>query len=88
MLPNLDDDSLAFLESFSAKGHHRELQRGEVLIRQGDPSDDLYFVLSGRFSVCVSDFAEPVAEIGRGQPIGEIGFFADLPRTATVVALR
>jgi len=32
--------------------------------------------------------AEPIAEVAQGHPVGEIGFFAMLPRTATVVALR
>ena len=64
------------------------LRRGDVLMRQGEPSDALYFVLSGRFTVHVDGTAEPVAEIGQGQSVGEIGFFAGLPRNATVMALR
>jgi NTE family protein len=76
------------LEALAAAAQERELQRGEVLIKAGEPPDALYFVLSGRFSVHLNDVSEPIAEIGRGQPIGEIGFFAGLPRTATVAALR
>lgn len=66
----------------------RWLTRGEVLVRQGEPSDALHFVVSGRFSVQADATTEPFAEIGPGQPIGEIGFFAGRPRTATVTALR
>jgi len=76
------------LEALAAESQERELQRGEILISVGEPSDALYFVLSGRFSVHVGGAAEPIAEIGQGQPIGEIGFFAGVPRTATVTALR
>ena len=70
------------------RGGAADLRRGDILVRQGEPSDALYFVLSGRFTVHVEGAAEPIAEIAQGQPIGEIGFFAGLPRTATVIALR
>jgi NTE family protein len=64
------------------------LKRGDVLVRQGDVADALYVVVTGRFSVTVSGRSEPVAEVGPGQPIGEIAFLAGGARTATVTALR
>jgi NTE family protein len=64
------------------------LRRGEVLVRQGEPSDALYFVLSGRFTVHLDGAPESIGELGPGRTIGEIGFFAGLPRTATVIARR
>ena len=87
-VPDLDEKTLIGLEALTEGAQQRALPRGEVLIRQGEPSDTLYFVLSGRFSVHLAGEAEPTAEIGKGQPIGEIGFFAGLPRTATVKAMR
>ncbi|MGC2411039.1 MAG: cyclic nucleotide-binding and patatin-like phospholipase domain-containing protein [Methyloceanibacter sp.] len=60
--------------------------RGEVLMRQGDAADALYLVASGRFVVEVD--GRRIAEVGNGSPLGEIGFFADGIRTATVTALR
>jgi NTE family protein len=87
-LPALDGKTLKDLEALTLKAEQRELQRGEILVRQGEPSDALYFVLSGRFAVRVEGVLDRIAEIGQGQPIGEIGFFAGLPRTATVAALR
>jgi NTE family protein len=62
------------------------VRRGHVLMRQGDQADALYLVASGRFSVDVD--GHRLAEIGSGAPIGEIAFFADGTRTATVTALR
>lgn len=62
--------------------------RGAALVRQGEPSTALYLVASGRFHVWRAGEAEPVAEIGPGSPIGEIGFFSGGPRTATVRAER
>jgi NTE family protein len=62
------------------------VRRGEVLVRQGDSADALYLVISGRFAVDVD--GRHVAEVGSGAPIGEVAFFADGRRTATVTALR
>jgi len=87
-IPALSEWPLEQLEALAIDAEERDLERGEVLIREGGSPDALYFVLSGRFCVHVSDTADPIAEIGRGQPIGEIGFFAGLPRTANVTALR
>ena len=65
-----------------------ELLRGQVLIRQGDPADALYIVMSGRFVVNREGRRDPVCEIGPDQPIGEIAFLTGESRTATVRALR
>jgi NTE family protein len=87
-VPDLDASALNDLEALAERAERLTLRRGDMLLRQGEPSDALYFVLSGRFTVHVEGAAEPIAEIAQGQPIGEIGFFAGLPRTATVIALR
>jgi NTE family protein len=76
------------MEALARNAEPRELRRGEILIRQGELSDTLHFVVSGRFSVHTERVDEPIAEIGQGEPIGEIGFFANTRRTATVTALR
>jgi NTE family protein len=76
------------LQALITNAEQRVLHRGDVLMREGEPSDELYFVVSGRFMVERKGDGAPLAEIGHGQPIGEIGFFANLPRTATVRALR
>ena len=64
------------------------LKRGDVLVRQGETADALYVVVTGRFAVTVEGRREAVAELGPGQPIGEIAFLAGGARTATVTALR
>jgi NTE family protein len=87
-LPALDERTLKDLETLASDAELIEVRGGGILVRQGEPSDVLYFVLSGRFSVRSDGAADPIAEIAQGQPIGEIGFFAGLPRTATVSALR
>ena len=69
-----------------AKVHY--LLRGDVLVRQGAESNSVYVVASGRFEVWVEGQESAINEIGAGEPIGEIGFFAGIARTATIVAAR
>ncbi|WP_192177955.1 patatin-like phospholipase family protein [Mesorhizobium amorphae] len=83
-----DRASLLALEALAAESDRRVLRRGEVLVREGDPSDRFFVVLSGRFTVHKGDPIGSVAEIAQGELVGEIGFFAGLPRTATVLAAR
>ncbi|MET0653113.1 MAG: cyclic nucleotide-binding and patatin-like phospholipase domain-containing protein, partial [Hyphomicrobiaceae bacterium] len=64
------------------------LKRGETLVRQGEPADALYIVVTGRFIVTLDGSRIPIAELGPGQPVGEIAFLAGGTRTATVTALR
>ena len=65
-----------------------EVGRSEALVRQGEPADALYIVLSGRFVVTREGREAPITEIAPDQPIGEIAFLTGLDRTATVRALR
>ena len=83
-----DRASLVALEALAAESDRRVLRRGEVLVREGDPSDRFFVVLSGRFTVHKGDSTGSLAEIGQGELVGEVGFFAGLPRTATVLAAR
>ncbi|MCU0812810.1 MAG: patatin-like phospholipase family protein [Burkholderiaceae bacterium] len=68
-----------------------ELAGGEALLKQGDPGDAMYVIVSGRLRVYIEDGAAParaVREMGRGQIVGEISMFTDEPRSATVIAIR
>ena len=49
-------------------------------------SRSVYVVVSGRFEVWIEGQKSAINEIGVGEPIGEIGFFAGVPRTATIIA--
>ena len=75
----LSDDQLA--EIWSRTKIHN-LLRGERLVRQGTESRSVYVVVSGRFEVWIEGQKSAINEIGVGEPIGEIGFFAGVPRTA------
>jgi NTE family protein len=67
------------------------LVSGEVLFRQGDPSDSLYIVVSGRLIVLHTSDQKTeriVVELGHGEMVGEMGLVCREPRSATVVASR
>jgi phosphoserine phosphatase RsbU/P len=69
-------------------GETLELRPGDIVVRQGDDSDCAYLVLEGELDVSVETaYGEvPLARVSPGALIGEIGVFAELPRTATVRA--
>lgn len=75
------------LGRLAAQLEYCTIPRGEYLVRQGDVADHLYLVAQGRFEV-LRDGSRRVAEIGAGQPIGEIAFFSGERRTADVRAAR
>jgi NTE family protein len=66
----------------------QDLVRGQMLVAQGGPSDSLFLVLHGALAVRKTGYLEPIAELRAGELVGEIGFFANVPRTADVVAIR
>src|ERR1700730_10643468 len=66
----------------------RDLVRGQTLVAQGGASDSLFMVLHGALAVCRNGDLEPIAELRAGELVGEIGFFANVPRTANVIAIR
>jgi NTE family protein len=68
-----------------------EIPGGAVLLREGDPTDALYVLVSGRLraSVRAADGADHiVGEIARGETVGEMGIVTGEPRRATITALR
>jgi predicted acylesterase/phospholipase RssA/CRP-like cAMP-binding protein len=69
----------------------RHLAAGELLFEQGDLADACFFVVAGRLLVSerAADGASvPLAELGRGEVVGELGLLDRAPRSATVRALR
>ncbi len=66
----------------------KSCSRGETIIREGEQGNSFYVVLSGGFEIRLGAKNLTLAKIGVGQPIGEVGFIAGLPRTASVTAIR
>ncbi|HZB41301.1 MAG TPA: cyclic nucleotide-binding and patatin-like phospholipase domain-containing protein [Ilumatobacter sp.] len=69
----------------------RHLSAGELLFEEGDQADACFFVVAGRLLVsarAADGASEPLAELGRGEVVGELGLLDRAPRSATVRALR
>ncbi|MBM4780520.1 MAG: cyclic nucleotide-binding domain-containing protein [Archangiaceae bacterium] len=64
----------------------RDAVPGEVLIREGQPSDGLYVVLTGEVSVVVG--GRQVATLKEGQVFGEMSLLTRSPTSATVKTTR
>ncbi|NNC73452.1 MAG: cyclic nucleotide-binding domain-containing protein [Sphingomonadaceae bacterium] len=80
----LDADGLGALQS-AAKPV--VIKGGDYLVRYGEEADALYLVSTGRFYVQLPN-GRVVAEIGAGEPVGELAFFSGGTRTADVRASR
>jgi hypothetical protein len=61
-----------------------EVEQDDEVVKQGDPSDDLYVVVEGALRV-VRD-GTVVDHLGVGQAFGELGVLDGEPRSATVAA--
>ncbi|MFP3883152.1 MAG: cyclic nucleotide-binding domain-containing protein [Actinomycetota bacterium] len=70
----------------------RRLNHGEVLFEEGEDSDAVYIVVSGRLLATTNDPVKnasiKIGEMGRGEVVGEIGLLGHTPRSATVTAVR
>ncbi len=64
-----------------------DLEAGRYLFREGDPSDALYVVRSGRLQVLQGDDIV-LREVGRGEVLGELGLLVEAPRSASIRAIR
>lgn len=78
------------LAAVAASIKPEEHKGGSFVVREGEPGERLYIVLSGRLEVR-RDFApgrsEPVAEMGEGEVFGEIALLHGGPRTRSVRSL-
>lgn len=69
----------------------REVEAGEYLMKQNEPSDEMYFVESGLVSVELelpSQKRVRLRSIRGGATVGEMGIYLEGARTASVVASR
>ena len=65
------------------------IEEGTVLIRQGDPPDDMYVLESGRLRIELETPAGTrmrMSTVRAGVVVGEIALYTGVPRTADVVA--
>jgi NTE family protein len=66
---------------------------GDVVFRKGEPSGSMYLVRSGQVDVVLEGETtghsdqEPLASLGPGSFVGELGLLLDEPRSATLLAV-
>lgn len=64
------------------------LKKGEFLLREGEPSNEMYLVTSGHLAI-IKGLGEEEREIGKIHPnqlVGELSFLDNGPRSASVLA--
>jgi hypothetical protein len=74
------------LEKLAARSVVSTVPGGEVIVRQGDPADRFYVIVSGEVEVFVD--GAPVRVSAAGECFGEMGLMRRAPRSATVRALN
>ncbi len=66
-----------------------EVGPGEIIARQGEPSNSMHFILDGRVGIVVDmggGHTVRVRSLGRHTTIGEMGLISGRPRSATIEA--
>lgn len=62
----------------------KNLKKNEILFREGDPSDCMFVVKSGKIAITKAKGSSEIilAELGPGDMLGEMAFFDNKPRSA------
>ncbi|MEY3666391.1 MAG: cAMP regulatory protein [Pseudomonadota bacterium] len=79
------------LDLLSTGSTRRSYVKGRTLVAEGEPSQSLFVLLSGRAKVQRSDAEGKeviIAVIGPGEFIGEMSLIDDEPRSASVITLE
>ncbi len=79
-----DDEAIA---AIAKQVSWQTLLAGETLFSEGDEADAAYLLVSGRLRVA-NDAGDHLAELGRGEIVGEFGLIEGRARSATVTAMR
>lgn len=66
------------------------LKKDEILFLAGEKEKCLYIIQKGKVMVFVQKGSEiiPIAYLGQGEYIGELAFFDDEPRSASIMAIE
>ena len=83
LFASLSADDLAAL---AARCRRQDVPAGQLVMREGDPSDALYVLVRGRLRVDAGERA--LHEIVPGELLGEIAVITRKPRTTSIYAVR
>ena len=84
MLGEFTDQDIDWLISTGQRDH---ITKGAVLIQQGQPVEEFFFVLHEQLNVSIENVGE-IARIGSGEIVGELSLLDSRPPNATVTALE
>lgn len=88
--PALQGVSEASIAELAGRGIVHHYRRGTYVCHQGDPADEIFFLVAGRIEIS-SDSTTGTrvyhAAVDTPQFIGELGVLGEIPRTATLLAL-
>lgn len=88
LLAGLSEQQLDLLAAGSTR---RNFPRGRTIVAEGEPSNSMYILLSGRAKVQRSDSEGKeviLAVLGSGDWFGEMSMIDDAPRSASVITLE
>ena len=88
LLSSLNEQQLETLAAGSAR---RNFPKGRTIVSEGEPSQSLYILLSGRAKVQRSDSEGKeviLAVLGSGDFFGEMSLIDEAPRSASVITLE
>ena len=75
------------LEQVAAVCQERQLNRGELLVKEGDLGDELFIITDGFVEVLLETPRRVVVNLGTGQISGEMALVDGGPRSATLRAI-
>jgi CRP-like cAMP-binding protein len=81
VLTGLDDAQIARL---LVAGHFVDIAKGTLLAEENKPLDRLLFLCAGHVKVMIA--GREVAQLEKGNFVGEVAFLTEKPATATVIA--
>jgi len=89
-VPSLERAPAPALRQLATRALKRRVGAGKRLLKEGDPSNELYLVLAGALEVQRRGDHGPdaVAQIGVGEFFGEMGLLLGRSRSASVVAVQ
>lgn len=73
------------LRAIARLTHMGQIEAGAELIREGSRGAEAYVIIAG--TATVRRGGRKVAEVGRGDVVGELGMLVDQPRNSTVQAV-
>ncbi|MEO8101192.1 MAG: Crp/Fnr family transcriptional regulator [Betaproteobacteria bacterium] len=93
VIPLFSNLSPAQLDSVGKRMTMRTVEKGEVILRQGEIAETFYIIVAGQVKVYMSDEPDSrreviVSTLGAGDFFGEVSLLDQEPRTANVAALE